>query len=279
MLICNGQLQVPAWWQGLPVNIHIMVRAEASSRCQGRLWAHEKLLGPWLLMYTSAAARVSHRCMHSGRGVDQAFTAALAGVAPLEGGEVAARNSAAKDWKFENRWGPQWQNLQGDEVLSDESFMGERVHSILYGCWGGKQGRLQESSTEKTNLNYGCSHHVADIGSPHPPLFLTISRYLSYAVSGWGGTIAGPSCSAPKGLGSSSLIPLSFSGWEEFSQAMEFPLGTEQCHPGWWDDIGKMKMIFLPSSVVIFIISFCSVMLLNLLKQTPDLSQRYLYHG
>lgn len=55
----------------------------------------------------------------------------------------------------------------------------------------------------------------------------------------------------------------------------KFSLGPEQCWLEEWDNAGKMK---LPSCEVILRF-FCSTVLLNFLKWTPELSRSVLVHG
>lgn len=70
--------------------------------------------------------------------------------------------------------------------------------------------------------------------------------------------------------------PLHFTSEVNSILTGEFPLSTEQCWLGRWNDAGKMKLFFLP-----FLCSysqiFCSRVLLKFFKWTPELSQSCFY--
>lgn len=72
------------------------------------------------------------------------------------------------------------------------------------------------------------------------------SVYVSaLPVSGWDETEVGPLCIAPKSWRCWLFNPFSLYLREKLFFAGEFPLGTEQCWPGGWDDVGKVKLFFL----------------------------------
>lgn len=99
------------------------------------------------------------------------------------------------------------------------------------------------SAEQEVNHNDSCCEAAAG-STCFYSLFLDIS-ISQLCSSRRNESKAGPSCSAPKSWRSWLPTPLFLSWWEELFLSRKFPLATEQCWCGGWDDAGKNEAVFL----------------------------------
>lgn len=74
---CEGQLQLPVYWQELVADTHTVVGARPRSMGQGQLEEQWQLCEPWLLSSIPVAGGSHHGCGHNSGGQVTAIVLAV----------------------------------------------------------------------------------------------------------------------------------------------------------------------------------------------------------